>query len=222
MNTIKTISSISFNTPEFFELKIRELCDDKSRILDWAHWIVHEPDSDQTKPHIHFVVKPSHRLDTNSLRNAFKEPITPQHLLRILETRVLTDNDTKPLGCMPFMPTTSMADWLLYAIHDEGYLFKKGQRRNTHYRKEDVKSTDPDFLLTQWDETIDPLQALTERVLMLYRADGMSFSQILQTGIIPPPLVYYFKTMLDTRSGGVLRRGNWSEVIPDSTEGGVL
>lgn len=215
MNTISTISSVSFNTPEFFELKIKELTKEDSRILDWAHWIIHQPDSDQTKPHIHFVVKPSHRIDTNALRNAFKEPVTPSRLAEIAELRMLTADDAKPLGCLPFQKTSSMTDWLLYAIHDEGYLFKKGQHRKTHYSRDAVKSTDPDFLNAQWEETIDPMQALTERVLLLYNIEHFTFSQILQTGIVPPNLVYYFKTMLEVSPHSVVRHSKWVEEVPD-------
>lgn len=211
MNTISVISSVSFNTPQFFEMKIRELTDEKSRILDWCHWIVHKPDTDQTKPHIHFVCKPSYRIDTNALRNAFKEPVTVEYLAQIMEHRLLTKDDEKPLGCLPFVKTTSMSDWLLYGIHDEGYLFKKGQSRNTHYQREDVKSTDPDFLSVQWEETIDPLQALTQRVIYLATVEHMGLGDILQTGIVPPNLVFYFKTLLDSRSNEVVRRARWVE-----------
>ena len=40
MNTISTVSSISFNTPTFFEMKIKELSQlGKGQVIDWCHWV---------------------------------------------------------------------------------------------------------------------------------------------------------------------------------------
>lgn len=219
MNTISTISNISFNTPDFFELKIRELCKQvKGQVLDWAHWIVHQPDTDQSKAHIHFVCKPSRRVDTNWLRSQFVEPVPPDMVKERLAaagdniTESLIVDISKPLGVLPFVKTSSMTDWLLYAVHDVAYLFKKGQSRNIRYERSDVKSTDPDFLSAQWEETADPLQALTKRVVDMYTIDQMSLGEIMQTGIIPPNLVYYFRTILEDVGGcKVKRRGKWQE-----------
>ena len=197
MNTISVISSISYNTPEFFELKIKELTSGKSRILDWAHWVIHQPEEDETKAHIHFVVKPSRRIDTNALRDCFKEPITEAHLAGKLQRgEQITPNDLKPLGCLPFDKTTSMSDWLLYAVHDIKYLFKKGQSRKIHYDKSAVQSTEPEYLHQQWEDCKDPLSAFCDRVLEL-RAQEYTFGQILATGMIPPNLVYYMKNVFE-------------------------
>lgn len=194
MNTISLISNISYNTPEFFEAKIKVLSSGDNRLIDWAHWIFHLPEDDETKPHIHFVLKPSRRIDTNSLRNEFLE--SPALLVEAKSQRgeAITPNDLKPLGCLPFDKTKNISDWLLYAIHDVRYLLKKGQARKHHYNRQDVKSTDPDFLSVQWNDTIDPLQALCGRVLEL-RAQEMTFGEILATGLIPPNMVYYFRTL---------------------------
>lgn len=208
MNTISTISNISFNTPEFFRLKIESLV--KAGVLDWAHWILHEPDTDQRKAHIHFVCKPSKRIDTNALRKEFQEPITAAYI-QSLENPTI--DDCKPLGCLPFEKTSSMTDWLLYAIHDEKYLFRKGQSRNIHYPREAVQSTDPDFLAQQWEDTADPLDALTARVIQLLTVENYTFSQILSTGIIPPNLVYYYKELARdfvSPYDGVVRKTPWS------------
>lgn len=219
MNTISTISSVSFNTSKFFELKISELTKPgKGQVLDWAHWIEHKPDTDQKKPHIHFVCKPSRRVDTNWLRSQFVEPVSPDMVKERIKaagenlTESMIIDMSKPLGTLPFVKTSSMTDWLLYAVHDVAYLFKKGQSRTTHYEQKDVKSTDPDFLSAQWEETADPLQALTKRVVDMYTVEQMSFGEILQTGIVAPNLVYYFRTILEDIGGGkVKRRNKWNE-----------
>lgn len=215
MNTISTISSISFNTPQFFEMKIKELSAlGKGQIFDWCHWILHKPDTDQKKPHIHFVCKPSRRVDTNWLRQQFQEPVTDVGFIQEqIKNGVPPETFLKPLGVLPFCKTTSMTDWLLYAIHDIGYLFKKGQNRNTHYDKSEVQSTDIDLLNAQWEDTADPLQAMTQRVVELYTIRQMSLSEIMQQGIIPPNLLYYFKTLLDGIGDPVKRKGEWREFL---------
>lgn len=214
MNTISVISSISFNTVAFFEAKVNELTRlGKGQIADWCHWIVHLPDTDQKKPHIHFVLKPSRRIDTNSLRQEFLESPSADYVESRIKEGIAPIDAVKPLGVMPFVKTTSMTDWLLYAVHDVGYLFKKGQNRNTHYERSDVKSTDPDFLASQWDEANDPLQSMTQKVVELYQVQQMSFSEILQQGLIPPNLTYYFKQIIEGLNEPVRRRGDWKEDI---------
>ena len=130
MQTIRVISNISYNTLEFFETKINELT--ARRIIDWAYWVFHLADEDELKDHIHFVLKPSKRLETADLRDFFKE-IDPNH--------------DKPRTCTArWQPTNSMDDWLLYAKHDPAYLTSKGQYRRHHYEWKDIKATDEDAL----------------------------------------------------------------------------
>lgn len=130
MQTIRVISNISYNTIEHFEIKIAELV--SRRIIDWAYWVFHLADEDELKEHIHFVLKPSKRLETADLRDFFKE-FDPTH--------------EKPRTCTArWQPTNSMDDWLLYAKHDPAYLASKGQYRRHHYKWEDIKATDEDAL----------------------------------------------------------------------------
>lgn len=194
MNTISLISNISFNSPEFFEAKIRALASGENRLIDWAHWIIHKPEEDEKKSHIHFVLKPSRRIDTNALRQEFLESPALMLEAKAQKGEPITADDMKPLGVLPFDKTKNIVDWLLYSIHDVRYLLKKGQTRKHHYEKSDVQSTDPDFLQHQWSEAVDPLQAMTARVLEL-RAQEMTFGEILATGIVPPNMVYYFHTL---------------------------
>ena len=130
MQTIRVISNISYNTIEFFESKIAELV--SLRRIDWAYWVFHLADEDELKDHIHFVLKPSKRLETADLRDFFKE---------------LDPNHDKPRTCTArWQPTNSMDDWLLYAKHDPAYLTSKGQHRRHHYEWKDIKATDEDAL----------------------------------------------------------------------------
>lgn len=207
MNTISLVSSISYNTPHFFALKIGELASGEKPIIDWAHWIVHQPESDETKSHIHFVCKPSRRLDTNWFRKQFIEQVSPESVAAISKVRAITLNDIKPLGVLPFNKTNSIEDWLLYSIHDVKYLLKKGESREHHYERSDVQSTEPDFLAEQWRGVVDPLSSICKRVLEL-RAMGNTFGEILQTGMIPPNMVYMMKTVFEDVPDGVERNGH--------------
>lgn len=215
MNTIRVISSISFNTEAFFVATVEKLTKPgKGQILDWCHWVCHQPEVDQKKPHIHFVCKPSKRVDTNALRQTFVEPVDQLIADRLARGEIteVKPEDLKPLGVMPFQATASMRDWLLYAIHDVGYLLEKGITRHVHYERDQVKSTEPDFLLTQWEECNSPLQAMTQRVIDLYTVEQMTYGQILQTCIIPPNMVYYFKTLLENLSEPQIKRKSpWKE-----------
>lgn len=169
MQTIKTISNISYNSLPFFESKIFDLV--KRGIIDWAYWVCHVADTDETKDHIHFVLKPSKRLDTFQLKNEFNEldPLKP----------------SKPLSVTSkWNYTNSMEDWLLYAVHDEAYLASKGQRRNVHYAFEDLKSTDEDALRADWNN-IDFVKFSRMNRLANAVNKHIPFAVLVQQGVIP-------------------------------------
>lgn len=169
MQTKRTISNISYNTPDFFASRLYEL--EQNRVIDWAYWIVHEADSDETKQHIHFVLQPSARVDTTDLRKFFYEPDLK--------------NVGKLLTCTKkWMYTSSMDDWLLYAVHDPYYLASKGQRRNIQYQFSDLKTTDEDALCNDW-QCIDRMKY--ERLRWLYDAvkDHTPFALLVQWGFVP-------------------------------------
>lgn len=192
MQTISIISSISYNSLSFFELTARRLQD--AGIIDWCHWIWHQPEDDERKGHIHFVLKPSKRVDTQKLRKEFVEPLTPDDVIEAVEKDGVTDpKQIPPKGVLPFQKS-KIEDWLLYAIHDVRYLLKKGQSRRHHYERADVKSTEPDFLKSQWDDTADPLEVLTSRILEL-KGLGETWAQILQRGLVPPNQVFYWRQL---------------------------
>lgn len=170
MKTKRTISNISYNTPAYFEAKVQDWLE--RGVIDWAYWIVHQPDIDERKEHIHFVLQPSQRVDTTDLRNDLKEPDIEAG---------------KPRTCtMKWMPVASghMDDWLLYAVHNEYYLASKGQKRNISYTNEDICSTDADALRQDLG-AIDMLKYM--RLQWLYDAvkDGTPFVTLVQQGYVP-------------------------------------
>lgn len=171
MQTIKIISNVSYNSDEFFEATVKRL--EANGVIDWCYWIRHDADTDETKPHIHFVLKPSARLDTQKLREQFKE--------------IDLSHPTEPLCCTKrWFSTNSMEDWLLYGVHDVAYLASKGQTRKHHYGFEDIKSTDPDGLRQDWN-MID--RSKYDRLQILFEAAQrqIPFGLLVQMGRVPIP-----------------------------------
>lgn len=169
MKTIKTISNISYNSIAHFEQCIKALWGGNK--IDWAYWIYHKADTDETKDHIHFVLRPSSRVDTSDLRKFFNE-VDPTH-------------PDMPLTCTcKWNFTNSMDDWLLYAIHDINYLKSKGQTRNHFYEWKDIKATDYGALrqdiasidMTKWNRL-----AILEKAVR----EDIPFAQLVQDGFIP-------------------------------------
>lgn len=169
MKTSRTISNISYNSMAHFETCVKSLWG--CGVIEWAYWIYHKADTDETKDHIHFVLRPSSRVDTTELRKLFFE-VDPTH-------------PDLPLTCTcKWNFTNSMDDWLLYAIHDINYLKSKGQIRNHFYEWKDIRSTDPDALrqdiasidMTKWN-----------RLAVLDKAvrEGRPFFELVTDGIIP-------------------------------------
>lgn len=169
MNTIKTISNISYNTDAFFNKTVNDLVD--RGVIDWCYWIRHKADADELKDHIHFVLKPSKRVDTTALRLMFNE--------------LDSNNPSKPLSCTSKWNTVnSLDDWLLYAVHDSSYLASKGQMRNYHYDFNSLCATDEDALRADWN-VIDRTKFNRLDILMDAVMDNVPFVNLVQNGLIP-------------------------------------
>lgn len=168
MKTTRTISNITYNTLPFFEHVINDLAE--RGIIEWAYWILHKADSDDKKDHIHFVLRPSARIETTALRNAFLEPTA--------------DNPLPLAPTSKWFFTNSMDDWILYVLHDEAYLASKGQTRNYRYEIESLCATDRDALMADYNNIdrvkFDRLRRLAEAVY-----DGIPFVNLVQSGLIP-------------------------------------
>lgn len=168
MITSRIISNISYNTFSYFTSKVKDLT--YRGIIDWCYWIKHLPDDDDTKEHIHFVLKPSKRIDTSDLRTFFFEADT---------------NSDKPLTCtMKWFATNSLDDWLLYAIHHPAYLSSKGQSRIHLYQFKDIQSTDDDALRNDIS-AIDMRKYLVLQWLEDAARSRIPFFQLVQQGLIP-------------------------------------
>lgn len=179
MQTTKLISTISYNTPDFLKGKLYDLV--RQGIIEYAHWIWHEPEEDEKKPHAHLVLKPNRRLDTSKLRNEFTEPLT---------------GEEKPRGVLPFQ-SSKMNDWLLYSVHDKIYLLRKCQTRQHSYERSDLHTTEPDLLEEDWRNAHEGEDSRMQKVIELAQ-NGVEWQDILKMGFIPINQLFQFRDLFFT------------------------
>ena len=177
MRTTKPISTISFNTPAYLELKLNELLR-AGRISFWA-FIHHKPEDDEggKKYHCHLYIEPSKMLQTDDIKSELKEydPENPQ----------------KPLGCISFN-SSKFDPWYMYAIHDKRYLASKGQARKYHYQHEDIISSDPDDLLFK-AKSIDLVGLSPYADMEDAQRQGLTWADYFSRGTVPLPQVALFE-----------------------------
>ena len=179
MQTSRLISTISYNTPSFLACRLADLV--KGGIIEYAHWIHHEPEEDERKDHFHLVLQPNKRLDTSALRKQFVE---------------LPVGSSAPLGVMPFQ-ISRMSDWLLYGVHDRAYLIQKGQKRLVAYKFEDIATTEPDLLDTQWKEAHEGENTRMRQVIEMAES-GVGWMEVVRLGIVPPGQFFAFREVFFT------------------------
>ena len=177
MRTSKSFEMVSYNTEPFLEMKIEEL--KKAKIISFAFWIHHQPDTDERKEHNHTYVIPSAMIQTDDFKEEFIEQVPGEELPRKGRIERTSNYDFKE---------SKWDDALLYAIHDKQYLSNKGLTRNIHYKFEDIKTTDKDFLealikrITPWsDKPVEKiLRAIKEGEsdLAALKAAGIPMQQI--------------------------------------------
>lgn len=212
MRTTKPIATISFNTPDFLELKLNEL-QKAGRLSFWA-FITHKPEDDEggNKEHIHLYVEPSKMLQTDDLKREFLEfdPQCPK----------------KPRGTISFN-SSKFDPWYLYALHDKRYLASKGQSRRFHYKHDEIRTSDSDDLLFK-ARSIDLISLSPYADMEDAQAQGLSWSEYFMRGTVPLPQVALFerawhlllegKTNRANRSGHANDLDEVPEVDPDTGE----
>lgn len=177
MRTTKPISTISFNTPGFLELKLNELLK-AGRLSFWA-FILHKPEDDEggKKNHFHVYVEPSKMLQTDDLRSELKEfdPLNPN----------------KSLGCISWN-SSKFDHWYLYALHDTRYLASKGQSRRFHYKHENIITSDSDDLLFK-AKSIDLVSLSPYADMEDAQKNGITWAEYFSRGTIPLPQISMFE-----------------------------
>lgn len=169
MRTTKPISTISFNTPAYLELKLNELLK-AGRISFWV-FIPHKGEDDEAgkKDHCHVYIEPAKMLQSDDIKAELKE-FDPS-------------NPTKPLGCISFK-SSKFDHWYLYGLHDKKYLAMKGQSRQFHYVHDDMVSSDSDDLLFK-ARSIDMIALSPYADMESAILAGVSWDEYFARGCVP-------------------------------------
>lgn len=172
MRTSKPISTISYNTIDFLVDTLQRL--KYMRIISYYEFIVHLPDKDDKKQHIHLYIEPNKVLDTETFSNYFIESVS--------------DND-KPLKCIHWQ-NSKFGDWYWYSLHDKDYLKAKMLERNCFYNDKDIFSSDRDTHNYKVSE--NPLinyASMSDMALRDYIyqcvSEGQSLQYLLNSCVVP-------------------------------------
>lgn len=124
MKTTKPISTISYNSLNFLKYKLDCLLEDG--VINFYMGIVHQPEEDEKKEHIHLYILPHSQVDTMKLESQFIE---------------LVHGEKKPRKTI-FFVKSDPDNWILYNQHFAPYLLSKMESRVYHYQKEDFFYSD--------------------------------------------------------------------------------
>lgn len=206
MRTTKPISTISFNSSAYLELKLNELLK-AGKISFWA-FIEHSPEDDEggNKIHHHVYIEPAKMLQTDDIKSELKE-FDPTH-------------PAKPLGCLTFK-SSKFADWYMYGLHDIRYLASKSQSRKYHYLHDDfITSDDDDFLFKA--RTIDRIALSPYAAMSDAQSQGITFEEYFSRGTIPLPQLALFEKawylLLDAHTNRNDRSNHPMDVDEDTGE----
>lgn len=179
MRTTKPISTISYNSDSFLLGKLKEL--EKAKVIGFWAYIKHKPEMDETKEHIHLLCCPCRMLVTEDLQEQFKE--------------FDVNNPSKPLGVIMWR-NSKIKDWILYVLHDEEYLRKKGLVRKYHYNIDDIVTNDKETLLQFYREC----KEISGDYMKIISAvsNGVTFDEFLMTGCVPIQLIRQYQIAFDT------------------------
>lgn len=197
MRTSKSISTISYNTPNYLEWVLNRLLDNDI-IIFWCY-IMHIAESNETKNHIHLYIEPSNRIDTSVLRKEFDEID-------------LDNSDNKPLSVMPFN-SSHFKDWYLYSMHDIDYLRSKGLDREVYYSRDNFISSDYNYFIEKIN-TIDYNYGLTGKIIEAVN-NSISFKQLILTGVVKINQIHQAEKMYNILAVGIPKKEEHISVTDD-------
>lgn len=188
------ITTISYNSFAF----LRDVLEDlrRAKVISFWFFIVHQPEDDEKKVHIHVYIELSRTLQTDDLVENFVEldPSFPD----------------KPLGVMPFR-SSKFEPAYLYAIHDPDFLASRNQTRKYHYDRSQVVTSDDD-MLDELVANIDRGKYNAYGDMRKAISKGETFVDFLSHYYVPMNQFNYFKTAFETLSkGGSLTQRNGRE-----------
>lgn len=185
MRTSKPISTISYNTDSFLRGKIEEW--KKQGLIEFGMWIRHDPEADDLKSHCHVYLKPAKLIQTTDLETLSCEidPTWKPKDSYESEKEQQKHEAKQFFKMMPFRITSDEGEWLLYAIHDPSYLFEKGLEREFVYSFDDIDTTCHDALNEIISRMNDKRKGRLEYRIIDCINRGMTWHQIVSSGIIP-------------------------------------
>lgn len=166
MKTSKPFATISYNSKEFLINHLNE----QLRLHNISFWslILHTKEEENKKDHWHVYVVPNGRIDTDLFLSNFQE--------------LDTNNPLIPLKCMP-ANSAKFADWYLYVLHDKNYLAFKKMTRKYHYTKEEIITSDNDYL-NELIDLIDYTKINKQAQILSRLAQGEKLVSLINTGEI--------------------------------------
>ena len=184
MNTSKPIAGVSYNSKEFLLGKLKDWRD--SGLIEWGAFIYHKKEGEEKKDHHHIFIVPARRLQTIKLEDDSQEP-DPAH----------PDKPLKIVG----LSSSKFTDWFLYSLHDKAYLLEKGLERSYHYSLEDFITTDVDRFNIMIAEIGEERQGRIEYRIIQMINNGMSWPEMISSGLIPIRYIYPAKIIYDSLHG---------------------
>lgn len=179
MKTTKPFSTISYNSIEFLDAKLKALYD--RRVLSFYAFVYHYAEEDESKNHIHLICFPNGQYQTDQLHDYLQE--------------LDAQDPMQPLGIMPIR-SSKWEDWYLYSSHDASYLASKGQVRKYHYQESDFHSPSKDYL-HEIVCTIDRTKYAKTQDFVNAVQGGSTFIDLVTKGQIPAPQFNQWKAMYD-------------------------
>jgi len=197
--TRRPISTISFNTPEYLDMKCKELLEDE--IIQTYIYIFHHAEQDTKKDHIHLYLSPARNIDPMKIRKLFIEPC--------LDKR-------GDLGCLPFNPS-KLCDWFLYALHNPIYLLRKGLSRvNVYNISQFVSNESHEYLEQVYHDSLEQFEDSRISLFLSRLDNGASLGELLASGLVPPNQVVFYEKLYksNARRIGSKLDENFNEQIP--------
>lgn len=198
MKTTKAISTITYNTLPFLDLKLAELV--KNNIIDFYFYVFHYGETNmQTgeieKNHVHLYMRPCKQVETNDFKSYFAEK---------------DENSDKPLTCLPIEKVYSNYDAYYYFIHDSDYLASKNLQRQYHYTFNDVKTNDVDYLKEFVALLPIPQNARYKQIKSLI-IDGATDVDLLDCGLVTLKSYAYMKSAFATIRQNIYSKNPYSK-----------
>lgn len=173
MRTIKSISNIAYQSPEYFGGMVKAL--QASGVIGSCYWVVHKGE-DGDKDHIHFVLLGGQKTyDTAGLEKLFGVEVKDGKAASVTKQ---------------WRVTKDLRDWLCYAVHDTTYLLRHGEVRSVSYSWDDVKCGEGDVDTLKVD--IADAKRLIEqggdrvyRALRVLASQGKTWHEVVLSGLIP-------------------------------------